>query len=81
MTQTDFTTTDIHLACYILSTKAGKFRGIEWQTRDKAVFIFRPGPGKDIAAKYLNGGEAPARMLFDSLRFLRTQLNETRFAN
>jgi hypothetical protein len=77
-TNDTFETNDIHLSAFILATHAGKFRGITWKREDEAVFIFRPSPVKNIVAEYLNGGQAPARTLFELLRSLRTQLNQTR---
>ena len=77
-TKDEFRTSDIGIASYVLSADLGKYRGIDWGSQNKATFIFRPGPSKEIVADFLNGAEAPAKRLLDSLRALRTSLNEGR---
>ena len=76
--ENEFTTSDIGIAAYVLSTGLGRYRGVDWGSREKAIFVFRPGPSKDVVAEFLNGAVAPAKALLDSLRSLRTNLNEGR---
>ena len=73
-----FETNDIHVAALAIALNKGKFRGIIWRCPDEAVFTFRPAPPDDIVVQYLNGAQAPARTLFELLRSLRMQLNQTR---
>jgi len=80
MSSIEFTTSDIGLASYVLSTGSGKYRGIR-RGESKAIFVFRSGPKPDVAAEFLGGAEAPAKTLLDALRSLRTQLGEVSRVN
>ena len=73
-----FTTSNLHVACYLLSINAGRFRGIQWPDDRNAEFVFMPPPEGDPTMEFFDGGIAPARALFDNLRLLRNMMRETK---
>ena len=74
-----YTTRRLEFAAWLLTTSRLSFRGCEPADSRNVVFAFDDpeGVGEQARQEFMAGAECSAKGLYDSVRFLRTQMTKT----
>lgn len=76
----EFKISDTHTAAYILTVGTSRLRRIEFDPSGRGFFVFDPPPPRGMIEDFVNGAEAPAVHLLQSLKTLQTRLRQERQA-
>lgn len=69
---------DTATAAYLLTANKCRLHRIEFDPQGRGFFVFSPAPAKGAVEEYINGAEAPAVRLFQTLRTLQTRIRQER---